>query len=135
MIEARSTFRSPREVLFALCKRQDWKCAYCGQEMSFDGASSLTPAIEHIIPIVRAGRSEPDNLAAACRTCNSSKGDLTAIEYRAREKLRAAEALGDMKDRLIAKAEFFEARAKCLAEEAARYAAEACGLRQIAGPL
>src|SRR5260370_42349351 len=103
MLEARTTFKSPREVLFALCRRQDWKCAYCGEEMSFDGPRGLTPAIEHIIPIVRAGRPGPGNLAAACPTCSSSKGDLTAIEYRAREKLRTAEASGDMKDRLTAK--------------------------------
>ena len=41
-------------------------CAYCGSE------DNIT--IDHIEPLSRGGKHEPANLAAACWTCNCSKG-------------------------------------------------------------
>jgi 5-methylcytosine-specific restriction endonuclease McrA len=41
-------------------------CSYC------EATENIT--IDHIVPLSRGGRHEPENLAAACRSCNCSKG-------------------------------------------------------------
>lgn len=41
-------------------------CAYCGKAAS---------EVDHIVPLSDGGQNAWDNLAAACRTCNSSKND------------------------------------------------------------
>jgi len=58
-----------------LNKVQSGKCAYC------DGAPSYGLDIEHLVPVSRGGSDDITNLIGACGACNSSKADLTALEY------------------------------------------------------
>ncbi|MEO6570813.1 MAG: HNH endonuclease, partial [Ilumatobacteraceae bacterium] len=55
----------------AVLVRDDHRCQYCG-----DRADS----IDHVVPRSRGGRDDWDNLAAACRACNSEKRDRTPEE-------------------------------------------------------
>ena len=55
-------------------ERDEYTCVYCGC------AENLT--VDHILPLSRGGDSEIDNLATACRKCNSSKGSMTPAEWR-----------------------------------------------------
>lgn len=57
-----------RRAVFA---RDDYRCQYCG-----DRADS----IDHVVPRSRGGGDDWDNLAAACRSCNSSKRNRTPTE-------------------------------------------------------
>ena len=57
--------------------RDRHRCQYCGNRFS---AFELT--LDHILPRSRGGRTEPDNLCAACRPCNQRKGDRTPDEAR-----------------------------------------------------
>lgn len=50
-------------------KRDFYRCLYCGSH------SNLT--IDHIMPKSLGGRDAWENLATACQTCNSKKGNLT----------------------------------------------------------
>lgn len=54
-------------------ERDGWVCAYC-----------QGPATEcdHVIPIALGGGHEDANLAAACKSCNSSKRDRLVDEWR-----------------------------------------------------
>jgi hypothetical protein len=52
-------------------------CRYCGGE-------AKPACVDHILPLVRGGRSVPENLCVACKPCNSSKGTQTVDEWRAR---------------------------------------------------
>jgi len=52
-------------------KREDHRCAYCGGNAD---------TIDHIIPQFQDGSHNPDNLAWACRPCNSRKGARTPEE-------------------------------------------------------
>jgi hypothetical protein len=54
----------------------DEPCTYCG--------STEAITIEHRMPLIRGGTNELSNLAAACKSCNSRKQDLTEEEYRAK---------------------------------------------------
>lgn len=49
-------------------------CSYCGTTGKVE--------IDHIIPLSRGGLHEPGNLAAACKSCNSSKGAKLLSEWR-----------------------------------------------------
>ncbi len=51
-------------------------CVYCGVILS-----SKMITIDHIIPIARGGKHEPENLAVACKPCNSSKGKKLLQEW------------------------------------------------------
>lgn len=54
---------------------QQGHCCYCGR-------TGVPLEIEHIIPITREGSSnDPWNLALACKSCNSSKGDRLLSEW------------------------------------------------------
>lgn len=47
--------------------RDAFKCRYCG-------ASGVPLALDHLIPVLRGGTNEPDNLITSCQSCNSRKG-------------------------------------------------------------
>ena len=61
-----------RQVTF---ERDGWACVYCGSD------TDLT--CDHVVPLVRGGTNEMENLATACRPCNSSKGHKLLDEWRA----------------------------------------------------
>jgi 5-methylcytosine-specific restriction endonuclease McrA len=51
-------------------------CHYCGEKV---GASDLT--MDHVVPLVRGGKSVKGNLVAACKECNSKKKYLLPMEW------------------------------------------------------
>ena len=55
-----------------LFKRDSHSCQYCGS------GKDLT--LDHVLPRSRGGKSSWDNLATACKGCNSRKGDYTPEE-------------------------------------------------------
>ena len=52
--------------------RDGFACVYCGDE------NALT--IDHVLPVSRGGKSQFENCVAACKECNSIKGDRTPSE-------------------------------------------------------
>ena len=69
----------PKGLKQQLMRQQDNTCVYCGYRRA---ASSLD--IDHIIPVVRGGGNQIDNLQVICRPCNQRKGLQTDQEFRAR---------------------------------------------------
>ena len=53
-------------------------CHYCRRAV---GAKALT--VDHVIPLVRGGRSIRANMVPACRECNHKKQSLLAWEWQA----------------------------------------------------
>lgn len=51
-------------------------CFYCGRRV---GHSSLT--MDHVVPLVRGGRSIKNNLVPACKECNNKKKYLLPMEW------------------------------------------------------
>jgi 5-methylcytosine-specific restriction endonuclease McrA len=64
----------PTHVFKAKCEESDGRCWYCL-------AKCDKLQREHVVPISRGGRDEPDNVIPACRTCNSSKKDKLLSEW------------------------------------------------------
>lgn len=55
-----------KKLRLQILNRDAWTCSYCGGEAN---------EVDHIIPLKRGGSDDPDNLTAACRTCNARKHD------------------------------------------------------------
>jgi 5-methylcytosine-specific restriction enzyme A len=51
-------------------------CHYCGRQV---GAKALT--MDHIVPLIRGGRSVRGNTVPACKDCNSKKQSLLPWEW------------------------------------------------------
>lgn len=64
-------WRALRQLVF---ERDGYLCRYC------DSSEDLT--CDHVVPLVRGGTNDIENLATACRPCNSSKGDKLLEEWR-----------------------------------------------------
>lgn len=65
-----------QQIRCEVFERDGWACVYCGSE------DDLT--CDHVIPLVRGGTNDNENLATACRSCNSSKGDKLLCEWERR---------------------------------------------------
>lgn len=65
---ARSSRRDYRwkKTRLRVLARDSHTCAYCGD---------VANEVDHIIPLVRGGSDDMENLVACCRSCNSSKKD------------------------------------------------------------
>jgi 5-methylcytosine-specific restriction endonuclease McrA len=57
--------RPSRKSIFT---RDGYRCVYCG-------ATHLPLTIDHVIPRVRGGTDDWDNLVCCCTKCNNAKGD------------------------------------------------------------
>lgn len=55
--------------VIGLLREQDNLCCYCG------GSILDRYTIEHVVPLSRGGGNGADNIALACPSCNSSKGN------------------------------------------------------------
>ena len=70
--EARASRRWSRANYRLVFERDNGACRYCG--------STSDPTIDHVVPRVRGGGDEGENLVVACRRCNSRKGARTPEE-------------------------------------------------------
>ncbi len=68
----------------ALRQSQWWKrrratgiCHYCGQKFP-----PHTLTMDHLVPLVRGGRSSKGNLVPACKECNTKKTHTLAFEWK-----------------------------------------------------
>jgi len=75
--------RREKEKARALRKTRWWqlqiargKCHYCGRSVL---SSELT--MDHIVPIIRGGRSTRGNIVPACKACNNSKKYMLPVEW------------------------------------------------------
>ena len=65
LMERRSTLT--REDWEAIKRSQAQRCAYCKKKRPL--------TIDHVIPLSKGGHHEATNVVAACKPCNSRKGD------------------------------------------------------------
>ncbi len=57
--------------------RDGHECQYCGRALSVHNAT-----VDHIVPVSRGGRRVWENVVAACKPCNTGKGNRTPHEAR-----------------------------------------------------
>ena len=54
----------------------DGKCHYCGQRFH---PSELT--MDHVVPMIRGGKSTRSNVVTACQDCNQKKNNMVPSEW------------------------------------------------------
>lgn len=62
--------RTPAFTRFNLFLRDQWQCQYCGDDFK---THDLT--FDHVIPRSKGGRTNWENIVAACQCCNAKKGN------------------------------------------------------------
>ena len=68
--------RDLRKTQWWKSKLAEGRCYYCNLEFP---PGDLT--MDHIVPIIRGGRSAKNNLVPACKECNSKKKHSLPIEW------------------------------------------------------
>ncbi len=75
--------RRERQKARELRQSQWWKnriaqgvCHYCGAQ-----APPKELTLDHVVPLVRGGKSTRGNCVPACKACNSQKQSLTPVEW------------------------------------------------------
>jgi len=75
--------KKEREKARALRKKQWWlglvskgECYYCGEKFP---AEELT--MDHIVPLIRGGKSTKGNIVCACKECNNKKKHMLPLEW------------------------------------------------------
>jgi biotin operon repressor len=63
-----------RLLRMEILERDDFTCRYCG-----DAAPQME--VDHVHPVSAGGTDDPQNLVAACRACNRSKGAKLISEW------------------------------------------------------
>lgn len=58
----------------SVAKRANYKCEYC---LAPERIFNFHFEVDHIIPVSETGSDKPENLALACRACNSYKAFFT----------------------------------------------------------
>ncbi len=62
---------------YDVLKRARFRCELCGIS-----ADIRALEVDHIVPRIRGGKDDPDNLQALCYSCNSMKRDRDATDFR-----------------------------------------------------
>ncbi|RJQ19881.1 MAG: HNH endonuclease [Nitrospiraceae bacterium] len=68
--------RDLRKTQWWKLKCAEGKCYYCGREVQPGGLT-----MDHIVPIIRGGRSVKNNVVPACKECNSKKKHSLPFEW------------------------------------------------------
>lgn len=78
-----AALRREREKARALRASQWWKrriaagrCHYCDRQV---GPRALS--MDHVVPLIRGGRSIRGNVVPACKECNNKKKSLLPVEW------------------------------------------------------
>jgi 5-methylcytosine-specific restriction endonuclease McrA len=61
-----------KDLRMWILKRDDFTCQYCGSEAEI---------ADHVVPISKGGKGDPDNLISSCWTCNSRKRNKSLEEF------------------------------------------------------
>jgi len=80
--------KQDNRMIAVLFRKQSGKCYYCKGEMVLmgrdekyqRGKSYNIATKDHVIPVCRGG-GRGDNIVAACKLCNSKKGDMSHDTY------------------------------------------------------
>ena len=60
--------------LKGICKKYDWKCAYCGNAIKIRTHHGDPHGFDHVVALKFGGKHEVSNIVPSCKTCNVSKG-------------------------------------------------------------
>ena len=66
-----------QSLRYDILKRDGFRCVLCGRSAREHGVDL---EVDHIIPVSKGGKTEPDNLRTLCKDCNRGKRDKDEID-------------------------------------------------------
>lgn len=77
---ARKKFLSKRELLFMSC---GGICPECGKQMQISNSRAMDTymTVDHIVPKLKGGTNNIENLRPMCRKCNMERGNEDVTGY------------------------------------------------------
>ncbi len=60
-------------------KRDGWICTYCGKQLPKKRGEHVT--VDHVVPKIKGGNDEENNLTTSCDSCNKNKGSLLLTQF------------------------------------------------------
>ncbi|TAN41125.1 MAG: HNH endonuclease [Nitrospirae bacterium] len=72
----RSAARELRKTSWWKRKCAEGKCRYCNSK-----ANPKDLTMDHIVPIIRGGRSQKNNVVPVCKECNNKKKHMLPLEW------------------------------------------------------
>ncbi len=70
-------------MYWSLHSKSNGCCYYCGVELNTESCT-----VDHVLPKFHGGDDSIDNLVLACKSCNSSKREIDAEDFRLRLAFR-----------------------------------------------
>lgn len=72
-----------KHKFLTVCNKTNERCAYCGKRINFGRINCKYQfAVDHVIPKVKGGTNDINNLLLSCSSCNTSKGKKSLEEFR-----------------------------------------------------
>lgn len=68
----------PAERLDVLLERGQWRCAWCGYDLT---RSNARPTRDHIVPKIKGGPTRLENEVASCGSCNQQRGHASPSQF------------------------------------------------------
>lgn len=65
-----------------LLESQGNKCYYCREEFKGRGDKPTAPTVEHLTKVVDGGGYDRENIALACKLCNSNRGEYSVEDWK-----------------------------------------------------
>ena len=69
-------FEKPKRILREYVRKNNIKCCYCGRKYTYKNKMS----IDHLLPKIKGGTYDTNNIVVACVNCNSQKKQNMTIE-------------------------------------------------------
>lgn len=66
----------PPQLRFRILKRDHFRCVFCGRT-----SDQTKLHVDHIVPVSKGGRNDPNSLATSCEECNLGKGVQSIEEF------------------------------------------------------
>jgi 5-methylcytosine-specific restriction endonuclease McrA len=70
------TYHRKRADYAEVLKTKMTRCEYCDTKLNKSNFS-----VDHMVPLSKGGDTNDKNLAYCCKTCNSSKGEMSDVEF------------------------------------------------------
>ena len=68
-----------RRLKYRVFARDEYRCVYCGLNLSKDMSTFLAATVDHVKPLNAAGSNDEDNLVSACHICNALKAGTACL--------------------------------------------------------
>jgi 5-methylcytosine-specific restriction endonuclease McrA len=68
----------PAERLDVLLERGEFRCAWCGYDLT---KSNARPTRDHIVPKIKGGPTRLENEVASCGSCNQQRGHASPSQF------------------------------------------------------